>query len=373
MFNHAFTHFFIHFDQDTVYIVENTGHLLDQLTELNPAPNLTEIILSYSTHLKAKGHVQFTFKAGLQFYHVTINKNKRNEYFDGYILDSDYFHLYDINETVLSRRFQILSSLKNALRRKEFHLEYQPIIEAGHDEQRLLGVEALLRWNHPQLGNVSPAELIPVLEQSNYIHEVGYWILEQSAMDLKKLNTYYSQRIVGHVNISANQLMEPSFSTKLVRILKKCSLDPSLLVLEITEHNLITASNILLQNIEELIQLGVKIVIDDFGTGYSSLQTLSKLPISGIKIDREFVTNLFKSKKDEFILEIILDIAKKLNIEIVAEGIEDEATAAALLRKGCTFHQGYFYSKPLEKKLLEQYIYNHRKHLFVDCYHGDTR
>lgn len=256
--------------------------------------------------------MQFTFKAGLQFYHVIINKNKRSEYFDGYILDSDYFHLYNTNETVLSSRFQILSNLKNALIHKEFHLEYQPIIAAGHDEQRLFGVEALLRWNHPQLGNVSPAELIPVLEQSNYIHEVGYWILEQSVMDLKKWNTYYSQRIVGHVNISANQLMEPSFSSQLIRILKKCSLYPSLLVLEITEHNLIAASNILLLNIKEQIKFGVKIVIDDFGTGYSTLQTLSKLPISGIKIDREFVNNLFKSKKDEFILEIILDIAKKL-------------------------------------------------------------
>ena len=169
MFNQAFTHFFIHFDQDSVYIVENTGRLLDELTELNPAPNLTEIILSYSNHLNAKGHVQFTFKAGLQFFHVIINKNKRNEYFDGYILDSDYFHLYDTNETVLSRRFQILSNLKSALRRKEFHLEYQPIIAAGHEEQRHFGVEALIRLKNHQLAKVSPSELIQELEQSNYI------------------------------------------------------------------------------------------------------------------------------------------------------------------------------------------------------------
>lgn len=244
----------------------------------------------------------------------------------------------------LREDLQIESALHGALERQELHLVFQPIVRSA--DRVLVGLEALLRWDSPTLGSIPPVRFIPQLERNGLIIPVGRWVLEMACREIVELRDTRATPLRLAVNVSARQLLHPNFVLDVKDALEKSGLAPNRLELEITESVLIenaAAGDIL----RALRQLGVRIAADDFGTGYSSLSYLWKFPFSTLKIDRSFVSVMNEDSQAEIIVSSILNLARGLSLEVVAEGIETEAQFEALKSLGCPLIQGYFTGRPL--------------------------
>jgi diguanylate cyclase (GGDEF)-like protein/PAS domain S-box-containing protein len=239
----------------------------------------------------------------------------------------------------------LLTSLRRAVDRQDFELYYQP--QMLIKEQRLLGFEALLRWPQPSGENISPAVFIDVLEETGLIGELGEWALSQACGQhriwLKK--GLISPATTMSVNVSVRQLGMPGFADRVEAILKKHSMRPDSLILEITESAMV--ETIETDIIHHLKRLGVQISLDDFGTGYSSLAYLSQLPLDHLKIDRSFIADISRNTHATSIVKSIIALANTLGIRVIAEGVEDAAVFPLLLEQGCEGYQGYYFSKPL--------------------------
>lgn len=244
----------------------------------------------------------------------------------------------------LREDLQIESALHGALERQELHLVFQPIVRSA--DMVLVGLEALLRWDSPSLGSISPMRFIPQLERNGLIIPVGRWVLETACREIAELRDTRATPLRLAVNVSARQLLHPNFVVDVKDVLEKSSLAPNRLELEITESVLIenTAAGDILR---ALRQLGVRIAADDFGTGYSSLSYLWKFPFSTLKIDRSFVSEMNKDPQAEIIVSSILNLARGLSLDVVAEGIETEAQFEVLKTFGCPLIQGYWTGRPL--------------------------
>jgi EAL domain-containing protein (putative c-di-GMP-specific phosphodiesterase class I) len=236
--------------------------------------------------------------------------------------------------------------LRQALERGELRVHYQPLVAL--DDGRLLGMEALLRWQHPERGWIPPGSFIPVAEESDLILTLGDWVLGQATRDIAQRLHSLPPGFDLHVNVSVRQLIQSDFALTLQQALRDSGLPASRLTLEITESLLLVQDAATESRLRQLRQLGVKIAIDDFGTGYSSLAYLQRLPFDCLKIDQSFVRNLSKSAQDAAIVTAVLRMAEGLGVEAVAEGVETEAEAARLRELGCTQAQGYLYGKPQE-------------------------
>jgi diguanylate cyclase (GGDEF)-like protein len=236
--------------------------------------------------------------------------------------------------------------LRQALERGELRVHYQPLVAL--DDGRLLGMEALLRWQHPERGWIPPGSFIPVAEESDLILTLGDWVLGQATRDIAQRLHRLPPGFDLHVNVSVRQLIQSDFALTLQQALRDSGLPASRLTLEITESLLLVQDAATESRLRQLRQLGVKIAIDDFGTGYSSLAYLQRLPFDCLKIDQSFVRNLSKSAQDAAIVTAVLRMAEGLGVEAVAEGVETEAEAARLRELGCTRAQGYLYGKPQE-------------------------
>ncbi len=250
------------------------------------------------------------------------------------------------------RRIKLESAMYGAMERGELSLVYQPRFELAG--QTLHGAEALLRWNHPELGSVSPVEFIPVAEDSGLIVAIGSWVLHEACRQTAAWHARYGLRFAVSVNVSAHQLHAPgALVADVLAALRSTGLPTSALELELTESMMIGAAGEALAALHELRGLGISIALDDFGTGYSSLGYLRRLPVDCLKIDRSFVSDLSADDGAERVLQAILGIASALRMRTVAEGIETPAQLEILCKHGCIEGQGFLLARPLDPNALE--------------------
>ncbi len=243
-----------------------------------------------------------------------------------------------------AQRFTIESGLRHAIDNGELEVFYQPImaLSTGH----IAGMEALLRWKHPELGFVSPVEFIPVAEESQLIVSIGEWVLRQACLQAKIWASDFGQLFIA-VNVSARQFREPGFADNVERIVQETGCPPHILELEVTETILMSQTLETMVILEDLSSRGFKLSLDDFGTGYSSLAYLKRFPINKLKIDRSFVSELPNDQDDIAIAQIIVSLARHMEMRVVAEGIETQEQADFLRQLGCAYGQGFLFSRPL--------------------------
>ncbi len=263
------------------------------------------------------------------------------------------FYSSELNETLL-RTLEIENELKKAIKNDDFTLYYQPKVNLKTRE--IVGMEALLRWNNSRLGFVSPAEFIPIAEETGQIVAIGEWVLKTACKQMKEWQRAGFTSLRMSVNVSVFQFQHSDFIMTVKTALEENELDAKYLEVEITEsimQNIVDSMRIL----NELKSIGVKTSIDDFGTGYSSLSVLKKLPIDAIKIDKSFVDDV-ADKKDKSLVNAIIDIGVNLNLEVVVEGIEYEDQVSHLSINNCILGQGYLFSKPVPASDFEKIFMN---------------
>ena len=248
---------------------------------------------------------------------------------------------------------EIEHELRSALENNEIYMVYQPQIAA---DGSLYGVEALVRWENKNLGFVGPDKFIPVAEASGLILKLGVFILRQSLLEIKEIYSISKERFHLSVNISIIQLMDEHFVQELLEIIDEMEFERSLLTLELTERLPIEDIGYVLPILKELRAKNIELSLDDFGTGYSSLSVLEQLPINELKIDKAFIDEILSSKKDKNLVKTIIDMGKNFSMSVLAEGTESLEQVEKLREYGCDIFQGYYYSKPLTKEQLLQFI-----------------
>jgi diguanylate cyclase (GGDEF)-like protein/PAS domain S-box-containing protein len=243
---------------------------------------------------------------------------------------------------------QLENDLRRAIERGELRVQYQPIVAL--QSGRIVGFEALARWHHQKRGNVSPAEFIPLAEETGVIGPLGRWVLHEACTQLRRLQVAHPQLppLSLSVNLSGRQVLQPDLVEQIEETLHATGLDPRTLRLEITESVLVENAATAIKCLTRLRQRGVSLCIDDFGTGYSSLSYLHRLPIDLLKIDGSFVNTMGSDDKNRRIVETILLLGRNLGVEVIAEGVETKEQADALQRFGCNFAQGYLFSRPVD-------------------------
>lgn len=243
-----------------------------------------------------------------------------------------------------------------ALEKQQIRVFYQPQIDLKTGQ--VSGFEALARWEHPEMGMVSPLDFIPIAEETGLIKDIGFFILETAVEDVRHWQKKYNVDFRLAVNFSSQQLRLPNICHDLVNILIDHDFNPEQLDVEITESILIKNFKQIITKLNALQRLGCKIAMDDFGTGYSSLNYVRLLPWDIIKIDRAFVSKIHENEVNKVITKGIIVTAHELGFKIVAEGIEDNNELAVLTQYDCDFIQGYFISKPISTSLIEETILN---------------
>jgi len=246
-------------------------------------------------------------------------------------------------------RLRLEAMLRRSIDKNEIFLNYQPQVEI--DSGRLIGVEALVRWDNPELGSVPPVRFIPLAEDTGFINQLGKWVLFEACRQMVRWQEagLYVPKIA--VNLSVKQFERGSIVSMVAEILKETGLEPHRLQLEVTESVIMNTGDALVF-INDLHSIGVGLAIDDFGTGYSSLAYLKQLPVQTLKIDRSFIKDISTDVNDEAIAIAIIQLGKSLNLSVIAEGVETEDQAAFLLRHGCNKAQGYFYSRPVMAEVM---------------------
>ncbi|GAB4199164.1 MAG: hypothetical protein Fur006_49600 [Coleofasciculaceae cyanobacterium] len=244
--------------------------------------------------------------------------------------------------------------LHQALERKEFQVYYQPKVHLRTGE--IEGAEALVRWYHPERGAISPAEFIPLAERTGFIVPLGEWILRTACTQAQVWQTAGLPPIRIAVNLSGHQFSQPHLGQQIIEILQETGLDPRYLELELTESTVMQNPETAIATLSQLKALGIQISIDDFGTGYSSLSYLGQLPFDILKIDRSFVCALTQDEKNAAITTAILQLARSLNLKVVAEGVETEDELAFFYGHDCDEIQGYWFSPPLSAPAFEEVL-----------------
>ncbi len=245
----------------------------------------------------------------------------------------------------ISRRVEMRSELQVAIDQAQFEVFYQPQVRSCSGQ--VIAVEALLRWQHPDRGCISPADFIPLAEQTGQIVPLGDWVLNRACTDAAHLNSLYTGELVVSVNISPLQFQRENFTASVLAALEQSGLAPQCLELELTENLLMEPVQEVIDKLRALRQRGIRIAIDDFGTGYSSMNYLRILPLDKIKIDRSFIRNLVEDHRDAALVEGVSLIARKLELDVVAEGVETEAQRALLRRHNVDICQGYLDARPM--------------------------
>ncbi len=251
-------------------------------------------------------------------------------------------------------RMRLEADLRRAIERQEFFLLYQPIVSLTTGQ--LTGFEALLRWRHPERGLVSPAEFIPIAEETGAIVPIGEWVLLQAVRQTRQWQRQFPwmQHLKLSVNLSGKQFTNANLIERVIQTLRLTRFDPHHLKLEITETVLMENIETATEMLKQLRALGVQLSIDDFGTGYSSLSYLHRLPINTLKVDRSFVSRMAEHSENLEIVRTIIMLAKNLRLDVVAEGVETRHQVAQLRQLDCEYGQGYFFSKPLEAAAAEE-------------------
>ncbi|WP_190014195.1 putative bifunctional diguanylate cyclase/phosphodiesterase [Geosporobacter subterraneus] len=252
----------------------------------------------------------------------------------------------------IMEKFQLENHLRSALRKDEFVLHYQPL--ADLTTGNIIGVEALLRWQHPDMGLIAPMRFIPLAEASNLILPIGEWVLRTACRQLKEWRDQGFPSMIVSVNLSARQFQQSNLVEMVTAVLNECQVEPSCLEIEITEgivlHNLELVTDVL----HRFKCMGIRIALDDFGTGYSSLNYLKQLPIDTIKIDKSFISGIMEDPREEAIARAIINLAHNLNLSVTAEGVETQEQLLFLRNRFCDKAQGYFLSRPLPADQVEK-------------------
>ncbi len=255
-------------------------------------------------------------------------------------------------QAIMEARATLENELRHALPQRQLKLYFQKQVDrSGH----LTGAEALLRWQHPGQGLVSPAQFIPIAEETGLILPIGTWVLETACAQLKAWErSSRTNRLSLSINVSVRQFYQPDFVEQVRRIILENAINPALLKFELTESLVFNNINDSIIKMKALVEIGVRFSMDDFGTGYSSLSYLTQLPLSQVKIDQTFVQNIFKKTTDAVIVQAIIGMAGNLGMEVVAEGVETEAQYDFLKQHGCNVFQGNLFSKPVSGEEFEE-------------------
>jgi diguanylate cyclase (GGDEF)-like protein len=256
-------------------------------------------------------------------------------------------------QTVARDRLTLEMDLADALEHHQLFLLYQPTFDL--QSEKVIGVEALIRWHHPARGVIPPIEFIPIAEESGLIVPIGRWVLDEAC---RQAMIWYrhGHRIDMSVNVSGRQLDDDELIEDVRHALGESGLDPTTLTLEITETTLMRDAEATAKRLHLLKELGVRIAIDDFGTGYSSLAYLRQFPVDALKIDRSFISGIAGSKGSAALIHTLVQLGKTLDIETLAEGIEDQAQLETLQREHCDHGQGFLFSRPLAVDAVERFL-----------------
>jgi len=270
--------------------------------------------------------------------------------------DTYEFYTQNLSKEAI-QRVSILNDLRLGIKNQEFELYYQVQVDAKIS--KTIGAEALIRWNHPTKGLISPIDFIPIAESSGKIIEIGQWVIHQAMSDMVefKNNNYDINKI--SINLSVKQLNDTSLLNDVKQALVDTKCKAKWIEFEVTETHVMDDPESTILILNELVELGFTLSIDDFGTGYSSLFYLKKLPVHKLKIDKSFIDDISRNSDDEAIVHAVILIAKSMNLEVIAEGVETQEQQNFLLTHGCNLTQGYLYSKPLPKKEFDKYINLH--------------
>jgi len=327
-------------------------------TVMKVAINILERLAAPVVYLKQE--IMLTASIGICFYpkdgvdEQTLLKNADTAMYRSKQIGGNRITFYEteMKRKILSR-FDLENHLRRAMARREFYLCYQPLIDLRIGD--IIGTEALIRWNHPQLGLVSPAEFIPLAEEIGLIDQIGGWVLNEACQQTKKWQQKGMRHLGVSVNVSAKQLQNHGFFQEVNLALGNSGLDSRYLTLELTETSMLQKFNSSKKIMEALKKIGVKLSIDDFGTGYSSLSYLRNLPIHSLKIDRSFVKNIQETPADIAIVKAIILMGEGLGVDVIAEGVETREQADLLRDLKCDYAQGYFIQKPLVSNEFEAF------------------
>ncbi|MBC2695791.1 MAG: EAL domain-containing protein [Desulfobacteraceae bacterium] len=335
--------------------------LLPDLTEIQQAATVAKrIIKCLSLPVKVAGRELYvTGSIGIAVYPDdgedidTLLKNADTAMYHAKDAGRNNFQFYAkyMNELTLSR-LNMEAELKKALERNEFILYYQPQVEVA--TSTIVGVEALIRWEHPESGIVSPAEFIPIAEETGLIIPIGEWVLQTACPQMAVWHKAGFNSLRIGINLSSNQFRQGDIVKSIKNILATTGLDPQHLELEITE-------SIIMHDVEEAIatlwklkEMGLNLSIDDFGTGYSSMNYLKRFPLDTLKIDQSFIKDIMMDPNDQAITKATIGLARGLGLTTIAEGVETEEQLTFLRKQGCDQIQGYFFSKPVPTEKVEQ-------------------
>jgi predicted signal transduction protein with EAL and GGDEF domain len=255
-------------------------------------------------------------------------------------------------------RLALEVDLQHALDRGEMTVHYQPVVELA--TQRIIALEALVRWQHPARGMIQPGEFIALAEETGHIHRLGHWVLAQAARDACAWNAGVRADApvrIG-VNLSGRQLQEPTLVGQIAAVLADSGLPAKMLVLEVTETVLMQDLEGTVAKLQELRRLGLGLSVDDFGTGYSSLQYLRRFPLDSLKIAKSFVDGVGGPSQDAAVARAIIELGTSFQLNVVAEGIERPEQHTHLIKLGCTHGQGFLYSRPVPADQVEQMLAN---------------
>ena len=255
-------------------------------------------------------------------------------------------------------KYELTNSLRQALKDEQFYLDYQPQYHLTN--QKIIGAEALLRWEHPEKGVISPNKFIPLAEGSDFINILGEWALRKACLDIKRMHEKGHQDLSVAVNLSSIQLYKPDFVIRLKSILDEIDFNPLKLEIEITESIFMSSSHQVIENLTRIKDMGVRISIDDFGTGFSSLAYLKNFKVDKLKIDRSFVKDI-PDNDDGNIARLIIDLAESLGVDVIAEGTDTIEQVNFMLENGCNQIQGYYFSRPLKSPEFMEYLQENNK------------
>jgi diguanylate cyclase (GGDEF)-like protein len=267
--------------------------------------------------------------------------------------DNIQFYTPELN-TRVHEEFLLQEELRNAIARSEFALLYQPQVDLRTG--RIFAVEALIRWKHPTLGTIAPIKFIPTAEETGLIVPIGDWVLHEACRQNKAWQDAGLPRMTICVNVSARQFSERNMINRVVSALEESGLGAEYLELELTESLIMQDVELAVATMEELQRLGVRLSIDDFGTGYSSLSALKSFPVARLKIDKSFITNLPNNEHDKAVASAVISLGHKLNLRVIAEGVERDEQIAFLRDNNCDEMQGYHFSKPIPPQEIENLL-----------------
>jgi EAL domain-containing protein (putative c-di-GMP-specific phosphodiesterase class I) len=251
---------------------------------------------------------------------------------------------------------QLIEEFSGAIEESQFKVFFQPKFDIRPEQPILSSAEALVRWVHPQLGMISPGVFIPLFEKNGLVRTLDHYVWRKTAESIREWKERYGTVPPVSVNVSRVDMYDPDLIEAFRDILSEHALTPDELLLEITESAYTENSGQIVETVKELRDLGFRIEMDDFGTGYSSLNMISSLPIDVLKMDMQFIRSAFGQNKETWLLEVIISIAKYLNVPVVAEGVETKEQLDTLREMGCDFVQGYYFSKPVPAEEYEVFL-----------------